>query len=59
MADPMYLLDFRRMSVEKVDDPKPPPGLGSRTLPAAADTRNVGITFAALGSPPRRDDDEE
>jgi hypothetical protein len=59
MTDPMYLLDFRRMTVEKIDDPKPPPGFRSGVLEPPTDSRNVGITFAALGSPPRRADDDE
>jgi len=49
------------MTVEKIDDPKPPPGFRGGVLEPPADSRNVGITFAALGSPARRtaDDDEE
>ena len=35
MPEPVYLLDFRRMTVEKIDDPTPPAGLdtGAMKLP--------------------------
>jgi hypothetical protein len=56
MPEPMYLLDFRRMVVEKIEDPKPPLDIG--VLEAREDPRNVGITFATLGSVPANDDQE-
>jgi hypothetical protein len=52
MTDPMYLLDFRRMTVEKIDDPKPP-------SPADESLCVAGITFAALGTPPSRMDEDD
>jgi hypothetical protein len=55
----MYLLDFQRMTVEEIEDPKPPPGFRSGTLPPAEDPRNAGITFAVLGSPARRGDEQD
>ena len=58
MPEPMYLLDFRRMVVEKIEDPKPPRGLDIGVLEAREDPRNVGITFATLGSVPANDDEE-
>jgi hypothetical protein len=39
--------------VEKIEDPKAPPGFRSATPPAAEDPRNAGITFAVLGTPGR------
>lgn len=56
MTQAMYLLDFRRMTVEEIENPEPPPGFRSGTMPAADDPRNAGVTFAVLGSPASRDD---
>jgi hypothetical protein len=52
MREPMYLLDFRRMSVEKIDHPEPPAGIdiGALAVPEAA--RSAEITFAVCGSTP-------
>jgi hypothetical protein len=57
----MYRLDFRRMTVERIDDPKPPRGLRAAVIEPPEDARPAGVTFAALGSPPRPadEDDEE
>jgi hypothetical protein len=55
MGPSMYLLDFRRMTVEEIADPKPPPGIHDGTSPGAY-AGGTGITLAAMGSPPRRDD---
>ena len=60
MPQPMYSLDCRRMTVEEIADPTPPPGSHGGTPPTAEDPGNVGITFAVMGSPPRhggRDDE--
>jgi hypothetical protein len=54
----MYVFDFRRMTTEVIDDPKPPPGFqpGTSRLPVEdAD----GIVYAALGSPPQPDVEDE
>ena len=47
MAEPMYLLDFRRMTVEKIADPELPSesDKGAPELPEGA--RQPAITFAA------------
>ena len=57
MAEPIYLLDFRRMTVEKIAEPKPPGGIdtGAPELPEGA--RQAEITFAC-GSEPVPEDQE-
>jgi hypothetical protein len=50
MAEPMYLLDFLNMTVEKIDDPEPPAGIDTGALDRPEDARNAGITFAVGGS---------
>ena len=52
MAEPMYVLDFRRMSVEKIADPKPPRGIDTGAPEVPEDARQAGITFAVRGSEP-------
>jgi hypothetical protein len=59
VAEPMYLLNFRRMIVEKIEEPKPPPGYRSAMPPAPEDPRNAGITFAVLGTPVRHGDNDD
>jgi hypothetical protein len=58
MAEPIYLLDLRRMTVEKIADPKSPGGIdtGAPELPEGA--RQEGITFAVRGSEPVPEDQE-
>src|SRR4051812_25544096 len=58
MAESMYLLDFQRMTVEKIDDPKPPPGIDTGALDVPEHVRNAEITFAACGSEPVPEDEE-
>jgi hypothetical protein len=58
MPEPMYLLDFRRMTVEKIDDPEAPPGIDTSALDVPEDARNAGITFAACGTRPVSEDEE-
>jgi hypothetical protein len=58
MPEPMYLLDFRRMTVEKIDDPKAPAGIDTGALDVPEDARNAGITFAACGTQPVSEDEE-
>ena len=58
MAEPMYLLDFRRMTVELIADPESPGriDMGAPELPEGA--RRAGITFAVSGSEPVPEDQE-
>ncbi len=58
MREPMYLLDFRRMSVEKIERPQPPTGIeiGALEVPDAA--RSADITFAVCGSIPVSEEEE-
>jgi hypothetical protein len=58
MTDTMYRFDFRRMTVEEVEDPKPPPGIGIGVAQTPSDA-NAGITFSVMGTPPMRASDEE
>ena len=58
MREPMYLLDFRRMSVEKIDRPEPPAGIDTGVLGAPQDARSPEITFAVCGSEPTSEDEE-
>jgi hypothetical protein len=58
MAEPMYLLDFLSMTVEKIDDPQPPAGIDTGGLDWPEDARNAGITFAVGGSQPLTEDEE-
>jgi hypothetical protein len=58
MAEPMYLLDFLSMTVEKIDDPEPPAGIDIGALDRPEDARNAGITFAVGGSQPLSEDEE-
>ena len=58
MPEPMYLLDFRRMTVQKIDDPKPPAGIDTGALEVPDDVRVAGITFAVCGSEPVAEDEE-
>ena len=51
MAEPIYVLDFRRMTVEQITDPPPPDGLGTSTPQPPH-----GITFAVRGSAPLPED---
>lgn len=57
MADPIFLLDFRRGTVEAIDEGVPPSGVRDPSstvepeqLPAAS-----GYVLTALGTPPQRD----
>jgi hypothetical protein len=54
----MYLLDFRRMSVEKIDHPAPPAGIDTGALDVPQDARSAEITFAVCGSEPTSEDEE-
>jgi hypothetical protein len=58
MAEPMYLLDFLRMTVEKIDDPEPPAGIDTGAVDVPEDARNAEITFAVCGSQPVSEDEE-
>lgn len=50
MTDPMYLLDFRRMTVEKIDEPKPPPGFrDGQQPPWPPATQETAVTAARPG----------
>jgi hypothetical protein len=58
MSESIYLLDFRRGVVTEIDEATPPSGIRDRAsgdgpgaLPVGA-----GYVFAALGTPPRADD---
>jgi hypothetical protein len=55
MAEPIYLLDFRRMTVEEIADPTPPGGIDAG---APEGTRKAGITFAVGGSEPVAENQE-
>lgn len=59
MTDTMYRFDFRRMRVEDVQNPKPPPGIGVGVGPAHEKSENAGITFSVMGTPPLREIDKE
>jgi hypothetical protein len=59
MTDTMYRFDFRRMTVEDVEDPKPPRGIGIGMVQAPQDPDNAGITFSVMGTPPMPEIDEE
>jgi hypothetical protein len=50
MAEPIYLLDFRRMTVEEIVDPMPPGGIDARAPELPDGTCKAGITFAVRGS---------
>jgi hypothetical protein len=58
MAEPVYLLDFRRMTVEKIANPQPPCGIdtAARELPGGA--RQAGLTFATRASEPVNEEQE-
>lgn len=58
MREPMYLLDFRRMSVERIDNPEPPAGIDTGALDVPEDARSAEITFAVCGSTPASEDEE-
>ena len=58
MPEPMYLLDFRRMRVERIDDPEPPAGIDTGSLGLPEDARSTKITFAVCGSTPGSEDEE-
>ncbi|MGO9903252.1 MAG: hypothetical protein ACLP0J_27010 [Solirubrobacteraceae bacterium] len=58
MHEPMYLLDFRRMSVERIDHPKPPAGIDTAALDLPEDVRSAEITFAVCGSEPASENKE-
>jgi hypothetical protein len=51
MAEPVYVLDFRRMTVEQITDPKAPGG-----FEASAPETPEGITFTVRGSVPVPED---
>jgi hypothetical protein len=54
----MYLLDFRRMSVERIDHPEPPAGIDTGAMDVPEDARSAEITFAVCGSTPASEDEE-
>jgi hypothetical protein len=58
MAEPIYLLDFRRMTVEEIADATPPAGIAARAPEPPEGTRTAGITFAVRGSEPVAKDHE-
>jgi hypothetical protein len=58
MPEPMYLLDFRHMSVERVDHPEPPAGIDTGELDVPEDGRSAEITFAVCGSTPASEHEE-
>jgi hypothetical protein len=59
MTDTMYRFDFRRMRVEDVEDPEPPPGIGIGVVQVHEKLENAGITFSVMGTPPVPGIDEE
>jgi hypothetical protein len=58
MREPMYLLDFRRMSVERIDHPEPPVGIDTAALDVPEDARSAEITFAVCGLEPASENEE-
>ena len=52
MAEPMYLPDFWRMTVEKIADPRLPRGIDTGAPEVPEDARQAGITFAVRRSEP-------
>lgn len=58
MEESMYLLDFRRMRVEKIVHPEPPAGIDIGTLDVGKYARSAEITFTASGSRPVAEDEE-
>jgi hypothetical protein len=58
MAEPFYLPDFRRMTVEKIADPKPPRGIDTGAPEVPEGARQAGITFVVRGSEPAPEDQE-
>jgi hypothetical protein len=58
MAEPVYALDFRRMTVEKIADPTPPGGIDTDASELPEGARQAGITFAVRGSEPVPEDQE-
>lgn len=63
MPDRIHLLDFRRGTVEEVDNPAPPHGLkGSAPMRAhgeqTGESAGAGYVLTTLGSPPRPDEGE-
>jgi hypothetical protein len=58
MAEPIYLLDFRRMTVEEIADPTPPGGIDAGAPEVPESTRKAGITFAVGGSERVAEDQE-
>jgi hypothetical protein len=53
MADPIYLLDFRRGVVEEIVESAPPTDLPNAPLGEDSDASPPsGFVLAALGSPP-------
>lgn len=59
MADPIFLLDFRRGTVEVIDEGVPPSGVRdpSSTVEPEQLSAASGYVLAALGTPPQRDED--
>jgi hypothetical protein len=57
VREPTYLMDFRRMSVEKIADPTPPDGIDTSAPEVPEGTRRAGITFAVRGSEPAPEDE--
>jgi hypothetical protein len=57
----IYLLDFRKGTVEPVDASVPPENVADPADPARLERQGVptrvGYVLAALGSPPRPDED--
>ena len=58
MPEPMYLLDFRRMRVQRIDDPEPPAGIDTGSLDVPEGARSAEITFAVCGSTPASEDED-
>jgi hypothetical protein len=59
MGDTIYLLDFRKGTVEPVDASVPPANVADPSDPARLERKGVpprvGYVLAALGSPPGPD----
>lgn len=58
MQEAMYSLDFRRMSVDRIDHPQPPAGIDTGVLEVPEAVRSTEITFAVCGSESTSGDEE-
>ncbi|MCP9491006.1 MAG: hypothetical protein MSC31_14205 [Solirubrobacteraceae bacterium MAG38_C4-C5] len=58
MADPIFLLDFRRGTVEAIDETVPPSGVRdpSSTVEPEKIPAGSGYVLATLGTPPQSEE---